>query len=1650
MEDELLNDYTEKDIADAYRRKHASIGKRGQVINQSDDFRLDTGTFGLEELGRYDEGLKKDQVQSQVRAANQGALQTDMNAFGQLLTGTAAEAAKTIGYVGALFDNEGAYGELNGFAKFFVEDIGESVEEWGKEAMPIYTNNDSLFDPLDHEWFANTVANLGPTMGMMVASMGTGIFLRGAGALSKAALRKVVTQNVKRGMVKAGLNSTGAKTAVGFTEAMLASSISRNAESLGAARQVYDDTLEKQAELHPEYDEDKLKEIATQTADKVYRESFALIAMDIIQYNAIMKAFKKPFTVSPKVAKNLLYRGVNAAVEPITEGLEEGVQFAIEQNAKDQLYGLDQEDSVMRAFAQNLGNHQMQESIIQGAIGGGLFKAIGKLKDLASRKPKTSNDSGIEITKNSVDETADDPQGESESRSNEPDPIDESFSDHLGALGSPETKTEDTFEPIEETFSEPVGEPEVREDAGMPVGEPELDYTPEPMDLDGFVEPIDEEAYDAGDAFADEDVRETLLETMPEGPEKDLVETMTNDPVTNTAKVLTHQVGQEKTEWGEVAKSLKPVHGAESPLIEAQIHLNAISASHKLTKQQKADMSKPYKAILAKAEATGKYGKSTIGYTDAYAIAKNLVQKHAAQINDNTQAVVDSRNVPEIQKQSEQTLSEFSKKDLNQKGKDRLLEEVDRRLAIKETPELNRIKSRLLEGPIKEETQEALQLADGKALSGILEQVVRYIGKALNVETGKTLKYFYDSNTLYLPEGTSKGKIIQEIIMRVAEAEPNSKSIVAANAILKEHNLPTFYESLSKLFTDPEFAQQLMAIPVETNKRKSILTKIFDTIAELFGITKPNLMEELIYTLEELIPKEKKKVKLTPTQQSIRDGRVTNIPVPYAMYTYNPKTGKVSHKQEVYTVNADNSIDVGDTNLSEVKKFASSRKRAAADGTEYKEISPDLIDLKASDLDKEDGMVIDKVIVLEQRGLNNKGVPVGQVRITFRDTRDGSLANDTFEVKFNKEKKLYVQAGYKSPFTPNKGVLLTAEDQPVYNDLYDAKTIENLKKDIPYEAELEIRVPNIAQQEKKFLAKGKVFSSSNMFVELFHNGEKVGILPGLYNKRGKTNQALSNLRTEILQNHIKGKAQGTVTFGGSKNTIIRTNNKYRWMDVLPTGVEPKLGLYTKTNQTLTDNYNRKHPRTPIVLGTPILQFSETSFHVIKDPLNFGGRFGDPVMIVPNERGTPVPIVGDRLYFNESPKHEQEFISTFMTSKDREKDLRKLVRYTAPNSKGNMVLYPSMLRDDNILRRYGNTKLKLSDMKDGTIFIRDINSNYRDFLKTEIKDGVESNPFDSNMVSTGVVTKDGWQALDANMNVMPGVHPLEDLIGNAVYHHPAQRYYQNHVESKPVQLDRDKMNSTDYITENADRMSFQVSPKTIFTIPERKVIMKMNYPKQSPIETQQEPIIPANAPIVNTAVSEPIGETQPISAEDAALFGFAQEPKATKPKGTPTKGKSLRGMKNKDLRAMVGKEVIDREGKVYKVFGISETEYERGPSEEFYIPEPDAEFNVVEAEPDLAFTVVNNDPSLTPEQRDETVEFNQFPGGYYVVEYIDTPAGKASAANFLDDIEGKPKAQLKKESSASKAKSRLTRRLPKNPVAAKKATDDGDIIKNPCD
>ena len=327
-------------------------------------------------LGKYDTGLVAGVDKNELRARNQGALKTLTNGLGQMLANVHAETLATPGYLAGLFE---PIEEMDkGLSGMFLE-MGENVREWGEEFAPIYASQasqEAVFAPTNSEWWAQSAAQFGPT----IALAATAFLTEGAttprlmaalgklGRISSAAAKahKLLTPGSKAYNTFRGINATIS---------------SRLTEGGMEAYQAFQGMMQSpeilQAIESGSMTEEEARQLAGDKASKVYWNNMALGVLDMFQYSSIMKGFNLLDGIKPGIGKSL----ANVGAQMGSEALEEGWQYAIGAEAEKNLrisLGSDETDtSVLEEFFAGLEDTEMQKAMVQGALGGGVFTALG-------------------------------------------------------------------------------------------------------------------------------------------------------------------------------------------------------------------------------------------------------------------------------------------------------------------------------------------------------------------------------------------------------------------------------------------------------------------------------------------------------------------------------------------------------------------------------------------------------------------------------------------------------------------------------------------------------------------------------------------------------------------------------------------------------------------------------------------------------------------------------------------------------------------------------------------------------------------------------------------------------------------------------------------------------------------------------------------------------------------------------------------------------------------------------------------------------------------------------------------------------------------------------------------------------------------------
>lgn len=339
---------------------------------------------GLGELTNYDTGLTPYLDKQENRANNQEWGQTMLNGISQLISGTIGEIVSTPGYIGGMFE---PIEEMDkGISGLFL-DAGKAISEWGQEFAPIHqsqASREKVFAPWDSEWMAQTVADFGPTVALMATAVAT------EGMATPAMLRMM---SKVPGLSKYAKAAATLKNNSTFYKGLRASNsalLSRTAESGMEAYQTFEENYAKLQRENPEMSDEEMRRLAGEAGAEVWRKNWGLIALDFIQYHGLLNGFGK-FGKLPTLA-----------IESGTEALEEGIQFAFQQEAKEDLdfkLGKTGQDlNTIETFFQNLGNTEMQKAMVQGALGGAVFQGAGILVDKITdkyRQPALNSIAGV-------------------------------------------------------------------------------------------------------------------------------------------------------------------------------------------------------------------------------------------------------------------------------------------------------------------------------------------------------------------------------------------------------------------------------------------------------------------------------------------------------------------------------------------------------------------------------------------------------------------------------------------------------------------------------------------------------------------------------------------------------------------------------------------------------------------------------------------------------------------------------------------------------------------------------------------------------------------------------------------------------------------------------------------------------------------------------------------------------------------------------------------------------------------------------------------------------------------------------------------------------------------------------------------------------
>ncbi len=340
-----------------------------------------------QELGKYDEGLTMfdtPESRKELNYQNQTGWQAWGNAVGQSLAEVTAGTLEGFGY---LLDFEQHVKALAGTEKEFDNEFSKTMREFKesvREEMPVFTDPNKPFDPLNHRWWASNLPSIVSTLTLMVP---TGAAV---GVISKVGrgLGKVVGAGTKVGkFLSADAKLLGGLTS---TRALGSGAISRVLESTmeaaGNADQVYKELIDKG------YSEEDARTEAGKVASNTYYANLPLMLADTFEYSVLFRnkgIDNAVDALSRQTKKSLLKNSLAVGSSFLSEGFEEGYQYGVGQEAKKSKNAAETMGNVVSNFGEYFDDPEFLSSVVVGGMSGAGFQAIGNV--IESRSAKLAN-----------------------------------------------------------------------------------------------------------------------------------------------------------------------------------------------------------------------------------------------------------------------------------------------------------------------------------------------------------------------------------------------------------------------------------------------------------------------------------------------------------------------------------------------------------------------------------------------------------------------------------------------------------------------------------------------------------------------------------------------------------------------------------------------------------------------------------------------------------------------------------------------------------------------------------------------------------------------------------------------------------------------------------------------------------------------------------------------------------------------------------------------------------------------------------------------------------------------------------------------------------------------------------------------------------
>lgn len=374
------------------------------------------------EIAKWDPEYDKDFIAGGSIADNRYRNQSGMDLFGSALVQVAneltlgtLEGAATIASIG--MHARAFKGEEKEFTNGLIQAIRDTKKEIAEEHGQIYREEDAGFDITDPTFWAENAGNMATSLSLMLPTMGV---MKGAGAIGRLS---GVTGALKRaGKLGKALRNPAVSSAL---KGIAGAFVSRLAENtMEASEAVESIKTQLTGTVNPEtgvqYTEEEISDIAGRAGQSTWNWNWVMGLVDAVQYTSLFKGFdfarlsaKDAIVAGSKTAaetaskqgakkalgsffKTKMAPGLTAfgnafATDMIPEGLEEGYQYMVSQEAQYQALHPKEKFSkagLINRISSHLSDEEFYSSVFFGAIGGGIFGASGKVNERLQKKKR--------------------------------------------------------------------------------------------------------------------------------------------------------------------------------------------------------------------------------------------------------------------------------------------------------------------------------------------------------------------------------------------------------------------------------------------------------------------------------------------------------------------------------------------------------------------------------------------------------------------------------------------------------------------------------------------------------------------------------------------------------------------------------------------------------------------------------------------------------------------------------------------------------------------------------------------------------------------------------------------------------------------------------------------------------------------------------------------------------------------------------------------------------------------------------------------------------------------------------------------------------------------------------------------------------------